>query len=345
MNQSAAPHPPPPMLAAYARGDLTPADARLVEKHVAVCGDCRASLTDGYDRSDDKAKESLAPPSVEMPETAEVRAIPSQVSVMHVPHTLEGGGVPSRTSITTGIGPRRGTAGGRPRGRRLGRWLAAGMVLGLGAAVLLAVVLFGVAPRVIAAQLTRQAETELAPLLQRSRLAELQHPALTGDEVFRPGGDAALGQALTSAAADLTRAVDASADRADARRLLALTHLLRGQVREARAHYLEVEAIVGPAPETQLGLGILDYLAAGVANDDADREYALEQADDHFRQLSVGDAGYAEALYNRAAVSAARGDREQARQLLDAYRVIQPDSPWVAELAARIDTSAAEEGS
>jgi len=54
----------------------------------------------------------------------------------------------------------------------------------------------------------------------------------------------------------------------------------------------------------------------------------------------VGDAGYAEALYNRAAVSAARGDREQARQLLDAYRVIQPDSPWIAELAARIDAAA-----
>ena len=240
-------HPPENTLAAYARGELTPANARAVEDHVAACADCRAQLTRGYSRTSDGS--GAAPPSVEVPETAEVRAIPSQVSVMHVPQTLEGGGQPSQTSVTTGIGPTRKTADSRPRRGGLGRWLAVGMALLLASATVIAVVLVGVLPRARAVQLTRRAEGELTPLLERTRLAELQHPALRGAQVFRPGSDAAVEQSLSAATDDLTRAVGASPERADTRRLLALTHLLRGEVRDARAHFLEAEAIAGAGPE------------------------------------------------------------------------------------------------
>ena len=177
----------------------------------------------------------------------------------------------------------------------------------------------------------------LIPVLQRARLPRLQHPELRGGAVYRPGTDAALDAALADAAAALTRSVEADGGNWEARIRLGLTQLMRGETREARAHFLEAEATAGPRPATELGLGILDYLAADVAGDEADRLYSLDQADQHFQAVALGDPGYAEALYNRAVVCVARGDREQARQLLDAYRVVQPDSPWVLEMEGLLD--------
>ncbi len=328
-------HVDPAILEAYARGDLPPGRAKEVEVHVGRCASCRDRLTEGLGSGEEGATGSIAPPSVEVPETAEVRAVPSQVSVMHVPQTLDGGGTPSHTSVTTGIGPRRARST-PPRPRSAARLaLTSLLAVALVVSALAAVYLLAIHPRTRSGQLTDRAGEALGPVLARVRLADLQHPSLRGTDVYRPGSDPALEQSLLDAEDALRRAVDANGANWEARNLLALSNLMHGQLREARTHYQEVEATVGPRPETHLGLGILDYLAADVANDPADREYALAQADLHFRELALDDAGYAEALYDRAVVALARGDAEEAARLLDAYRVIQPGSPWIAELEAR----------
>ena len=95
--------------------------------------------------------------------------------------------------------------------------------------------------------------------------------------------------------------------------------------------------IRGAVPETHLGLGILDYLAAGVAEDPTDRSYSLEQADLHFAAIKLGDPGYPEAIYNRAVVALARDDEDEARRLLSVYAELRPGSPWIAELQRMIE--------
>lgn len=335
-------HVDPTRLDAYARGELPPADAKAVERHVAGCGECRDRLTHGLGGAggDGAADERLEPPSMEVPETAQVRAVPSQVSVMYVPHTLDGDGKPSHTSVTTGIGPsHRREARPRRRVRHLGKAAAGLLVLALLLVVVVAAYLVGIRPHARSTQLTRRAQNTLVPVLEASRLPELQHPALRGVRVYRPGDDPQLEATLTEAEDALQQAVDANGDNVDARRMLALAHLMHGEPRIARTQLLEVEATLGPGPETQLGLGILDYLAAEVANDPEDRAYALAQADGHFQEVTLGAPGYPAALYNRALVALSRQDPGEARRLLGVYAELQPGSPWTAELQGRIEAA------
>lgn len=337
-------HVEPALLDEYARGDLGPAETRAVERHLAGCDDCRARLTEGLRAAEQDEGSSAAPPSVEVPETAEVMAVPSQVSVMHVPQTIEGDGAPSHTSVTTGIGPRPPRKEPTGRGRGIRRAIKIAVVIAILFSALAAAYVIGFRPRARSGQLTERAGEMLAPVLEHTRLPRLQHPHLQGSTVYRPGTDAVLDAALADAAAALSRAVEADGGNWEARARLGLTQLMRGETRESRAQFQEAEATAGPRPGTQLGLGILDYLAADVAGDEADRAYALDQADGHFQAVALGDPGYAEALYNRAAVSLARGDREQARQLLDAYRVVQPDSTWIPEMEELLDGQSSSMG-
>ncbi len=328
----------------YAHGELSSAEAKEIERHLADCRTCRKTLSKAL-APPPGAADSWAglqtgpPPTVELPETQEHREIPSQVSVMNIPQTIEQDSLPSHTSVVTGIGPTpepQTRARRKPPRKRRGRagWIVALVLLVAvagGAALAL-----GVRPRARSAALTASAEESLGGVFAQARLVDLQHPALRGETAYRPGADPDLELRLTSAEELLGRAIDADPANADARQLLALTHLLHGEPRVARQQYLEIEALQGTTPAVHLGLGILDFLAAGVAEDPADRAYSLEQADGHFAAVQLADPGYAAAVYNRAVVARAQGDEDEARRLLSVYAEIMPGSPWIEELAASL---------
>lgn len=319
-------------LQAYVHGQASSAEAREVEAHLAECPTCRKRLT-GRLRPEESAGESKPPPSVELPETQEMKAIPSQVSVMMVPHTLEADDRPSVTSIDHFGGPEV-----RQRGRRA-RWIAMGTgVVLLGAILLVAGYLLALRPKLHSASLTSEADEVLTLVFESQRLPQMQHPRLVGDTPYRPGGDPAVEALLDEAGALLKRAVDADPNNVDARRLMALTQLMHGDPRVARQQYQEVEAILGPTSYGHLGQGILDYMAGTVANDPADREYAYDQSATRFAAIKLGDPGYPQAVYNRCVVAHSGGDAEEARRLQQVYAELQPDSSWILVLEAELAT-------
>ncbi len=332
-------HISPEKLQDYARGRLSTVASRIVEEHIAVCADCRAALTRGLPAQGtaDEADEHTAPPSAEIPETAELREIPSEVSVMSVPHTVEGMDRPSQVSVTTGIGPLN-----KPRRKPSRRSSKAGKIV---LAVLLLSVMaglgywFGVRPHARSQTLARQAGDALQPVVASIRLADLQHPTLTGTEPYLPGKDQQLTETLARTEGMLARAVEADNGNLEARLMLALNHLVQGDPRVSRAQYNEVMALGGPSARIHMGLGILDYMASHVANNPTDKAYALKQADEHFAAIQLGDIGYSEAIYNRAVVALARDDAKEARRLLQVYTEIKPKSPWTDELAAKLEAS------
>lgn len=333
-------HISPEKLQDYARGRLSTVASRIVEEHIAICADCRSALTRGLPPQQtavDDADAHTAPPSSEIPQTAELREIPSEVSVMSVPHTVEGLDRPSQVSVTTGIGPlnkpRRKSS---RRSSRISKVVLAVLLLG---AVGAAAFWFGVRPHARSQNLARQAGDILQPVVADIRLADLQHPTLTGTEPYLPGKDRELTETLARTEDMLRRAVDADAGNLEARLMLALNHLVQGDPRVSRAQYNEVMALGGPSARIHMGLGILDYMASHVANNPTDKAYALEQSDGHFDAIQLGDVGYSEAIYNRAVVSLARDDQDEARRLLQVYAEIKPKSPWTDELAAKLDAS------
>ena len=322
-------HIPAQKLHAYVMGQVSSAEAGEMEAHLGRCPECRQQLTSHLRPADAEPEDSRPPPSLELPETMELSDIPSQVSVSMVPHTIESYDRPSVTSISQS--PMSHEAGPPRRGHRR-TLLVVAVVLALGvlAAIAVAVVL---QPRVRAASLTRQAREALQPVVASQRLADLQHLALRGTAPYVPGADAQVEQRLTDAEEALLVVVDLDGSNTEARSMLALTRLMRGELAEARGHYLEIEALLGPTSDSQLGLGILDYLAGTVANDPADREYSFGQARERFSSLKLGDRGYSEAVYNRCVVALARGDLSEATRLQQVYSELQPDSPWAVELS------------
>jgi anti-sigma factor RsiW len=318
-------------LQAYIHGQASTSEARVVESHLAECPTCRKRLTGRMRPETAHDEDSKPPPSVELPETQEMRAIPSQVSVMMVPHTVEDGAPPSVTSIDTFGDP------GRRQRRGRARWIALATCGLFGCALVLVTgYLLTVRPRLQSASLTEEARQTLAPVFESLRLERVQHPQLAGEVAYRPGADPAIEQRLDSADDLLRRAVDGDPHNVDARRLLALTQLMHGEPRVARLQYQEIEAILGPTADGHLGQGILDYMAGTVANDPADRTYAFEQAAAHFDAIKLGDPGYPHAVYNRCVVADARGDAEEARHLQQVYRELQPESSWNALLDAEL---------
>jgi Putative zinc-finger len=340
------PHLDPDTLLRYAHGEMSSQEAKDIERHLADCKTCRKTLSKAL-APPPGAVDSYAglqhgsPPTMDLPETQEHREIPSQVSVMNIPQTVEQDHQPSHTSVVTGIGPTPEPAS-RPRRkvrqkRRRSRvaWVIAFLVLLLLAAATTTVL--GVRPKARSAVLTASAAETLRPVTDQARLAQLQHPALHGSTAYRPGDDPALELRLTEAEDELSRAVEANPANIQARQLLALTHLLHGDPRVARQQVLEVEALSGTIPEVHLGLGILDFLAAGVAEDPSDRAYSLEQADAHFAAITLGDPGYPESIYNRSVVASTAGDADEARRLLMVYVELRPGSSWIQEQQRRID--------
>lgn len=318
-------------LLAYIHGQAPSSEAQAVESHLAECPTCRKRLTGRLRPETPDDGDSKPPPSVELPETQEMRAIPSQVSVMMVPHTIADGDRPSVTSIDTF-----GDPGHRQR-RGRARWIAVATLLVLGVSlVLIAGYLLGVRPRLQSASLTEDAREVLTPVFEGQRLLRMQHPQLVGTTAYRPGGDPAIEERLDAADDLLQRAVDGDPRNVDARRLFALTQLMHGEPRMARLQFQEIEAILGPTADGHLGQGILDYMAGTVANDPADRDYAFGQAAAHFNAIKLGDPGYPQAVYNRCVVAQARGDAEEARHLQQVYRELQPESPWNALLDAEL---------
>ncbi len=319
-------------LQAYIHGQASSTEAQEVEAHLAQCPTCRKRLT-GRLRPEENEGDSKAPPSVELPETQEMKAIPSQVSVMMVPHTLEAEDRPSVTSIDHFGDPE-----ARQRGQRA-RWIAGatGVVL-LCAILLVAGYLLALRPKLHSASLAGDASEVLAAVFDSQRLPQMQHPRLLGDTPYRPGSDPDVEALLDEADALLERAVNADPDNVDARRLLALTQLMHGDPRVARQQYQEVEAILGPTAGGHLGQGILDYMAGTVANDPADAEYAFGQAATRFAAVKLGDPGYPQAVYNRCVVAHAQGDPAEARRLQQVYVELQPDSPWIAVLEDELAT-------
>lgn len=346
------PHLDPDTLLRFAHGEISSQDAKDIERHLADCKTCRKTLSKAL-APPPGAADSYAglqhgsPPSMDLPETQEHREIPSQVSVMNVPQTVEHTHQPSHTSVVTGIGPtpepasrrRRKERRIRRRRRRVG-WIIALLVVMLAAAAFTTI--FGVRPKARSAALTAAAAETLGPVSNQARLTLLQHPALHGTTPYRPGDDPALELRLTEAEDDLSRAVEADPANMEARQLLALTHLLHGDPRVARQQFLEVEALRGTIPEVHLGLGILDFLAAGVAEDPSDRTYSLEQADAHFAAITLGEPGYPESIYNRSVVAHASGDADEARRLLAVYAELRPGTFWFEEQQDRIDSGGGE---
>ncbi len=321
-------HLDPATLQAYRMGQVSASEVQRIEAHLASCGACRKQLTATIRPAADVGVglEHRAPPSVEVPETYELREVPSQVSVMKVPHTVEAGDRPSVTSINTGMEP---LARPAPPRRRRGGAIVAAVALMMLVVFSLAVIYVGfVRPHARSASQTRRAEALMQPVLQDQRLAELQHPALRGQRPYRPGADADIEQALAEAEALLERAVRADSGNVDARMQLALIQLMHGEAAAARGHYQEVEATLGPTPSTRIGLGVLDYLAGAVAPDDGDRQYALQQAAARFAEVRLGDPGYPESIYNRAVVAHALGDAAEAARLQGVFAELQPGSPW-----------------
>jgi len=315
-------------LHAYVMGTASSAEAASTELHLGACADCRRRLTQQLRPTDEEAIDSRPPPSLELPETAELSEIPSQISMVSVPHTIEAEDRPSVTSINT---PDRRRAAPVPR-RKRGRLASAMILLAIVVLICAAVYAVAIRPRARSVTLTRQAEETLEPVLDALRLPELQHTALRGTVPYVPGADAEVEQRLDDARHALDRAVGADSGNTDARSMLALVLLMKGETRAARMQYQEVEALLGASPATTLGLGVLDYMAGVVAEDPADQAYSFEQSETRFSAITLGDPGYPESIFNRCVVAAARGQHEQAARLRDVYAELQPDSPWNAWL-------------
>jgi len=314
----------------YVMGKASPDETARAELHLGGCTDCRRRLTGQFrpDDGTDEALDSRPPPSLELPETAELAEVPSQISMVSIPHTVEAEDRPSVTSISAPVSP--GPAASPRTGR--GRWFSAAVLGVVGLLVLAAIYVAAVRPQARSAALTRAAEQKLDPVLRSHRLPDLQHTALRGVNPYVPGADADVEERLSDARRGLERAINSDGGNVGARTLLALVLLMQGETRTARMQYQEVEALVGSAPETTLGMGVLDYMAGIVAEDPADRAYSFEQAEARFSAIKLGDPGYPESVYNRCVVAAAGGRHEQAVRLRDVYAELQPGSPWVAGL-------------
>ena len=321
-------------LSAYVMGKASTAEAAATELHLGACGECRRRLTQQLrpPTEDDEALDSRPPPSLELPETRELREIPSQVSMVSIPHTLEAEDRPSVTSINAPTRPRSAPV----RRSSRGRWVAAVVLGGMAALIVVAVYTAAIRPHARSITQTRRAEETLRPVFQSLRLPDLQHTSLAGATPYVPGADTEVEARLTDARNALERAVSADGGNAEARSMLALVLLMQGETRSARMQYQEVEALLGSSSELKLGMGVLDYMAGVVAEDPKDQTYSFEQAEARFSTIRLGDPGYPESVYNRCIVAAALGEDEQAARLRDVYSELQPGSPGVAWLTERL---------
>ena len=321
-------------LSAYVMGKASSAEATRTELHLGACAECRRRLTQQLrpPTEEVEAFDSRPPPSLELPETTELHEIPSQVSMVSIPHTLEAEDRPSVTSINAPARPLSAPV----RTPRRGRWVAAVVLGTMAALIAVAVYAAAIRPHARSATLTRRAGETLQPVLQSLRLADLQHTALGGSTAYIPGADAEVEEHLADARNGLERAVSADGGNAEARSMLALVLLMQGETRSARMQYQEVEALQGSSSELKLGMGVLDYMAGVVAEDPKDQTYSFEQAEARFSAIKLGDPGYPESVYNRCVVAAALGQDERAARLHDVYSELQPGSPWVAWLTERL---------